>query len=1708
MQAAEAALYHGLSALIHDGKNKEEESMKVCLQAAASAVRLLHTTCTSQPLPRKVWDKLVSSSSKNNAAVLPLLLGAAFHPESSSQLKQEARQLLKMALFDQAHIASLSQYVVASLPPSNKETPSAVGIDAGVANTYASQLFQVLEEGFSLLFSSSSNAESEKKKEISKRWSYLSANDTTNKDQTQQQAKEIMASCLHWLICQYSSALSEYLAIQQKQQQKEQEGTSSLYSNKHDNVANTAAMSRLKSSDFGFFWTLIKLVEIQYSHDNDIDIDSVANNDVILWQAYAAMAACIPKCRLYRPTEDAAGGGVYLTALTTLVNKAVLSSCNTVTILPYILSTIKDVAAVEHRAVQDHLPSLWPMMWHLAGTDTITDGTRVELACCMLNAYAELRQLEALLDTLVAAIVHHHHDVGTTATATSSPMPGHIASIIFHPRFQSTLMHCLGNVPSGQIALFIQWAARQIPSMIKSDSSGSGSDPKICLVVGMIGELVGMCIDALQPQIMIATSIAEAVAQVLVPAIKIELRPLLLLLSSGMTCSEKTGKKRSEIDQESVVRSPLSFASQQQQYQLAALMYIYTASVGIYGKCVALHPQIVPLPGHNYHHYISTTRLDQYGFFDPLKEEGGEEGSEERQFVELADLIVNTLDNNNGDDDNNSGKYAVVWSALHAACYWMTVLHNKHIYFTHSSYHIKPTTAVGGGDGDWELKSKRRSTKQLEEQLGKLADALVHIHTGGDGYEKKRIVVVKNKREEREGEGRQHMVDVQSDEDIAALAFNLVMMKFASASASSCDNLTDLVVNWASYDCLLKLVKQCLLQGKASMGALSWMIERKRARELIIPAISQCLFLRLVDNVTAFEGEGDDDQHHSKKKKKKSKKSVDDERKAWSPLAEILKQMAIIKPGDALAQDTMHAWSQHLKRLLKQTHTPQYSNNNYNNKNDSTMNALLHNVASLPLLHIDEAQAVCLAGISSSLLLLLPTHSSSTADGGNHILAIIAQCLQCMHTQLASDGIWGDVLYQYASSLPGNAELEIERKVLLRECTVKHAAALAFMNTTKDSGCTIGNISTTFDGEITEVSSSNQGLPVFMMEAYLAGIAHNIVNTSGDETTPPPPLSTSMVKFLKKGEKKVLMVLRSQQDIYTTSSNNEKYPSDDGAATTALVTTCFASMAHLINIALQHHTTGDDKSIIIGSKVFEAVPQQLAWLAALAIPDNTNSNHKSSKVMVTSVEVGLFIRACCTFTTRLSPSPPFSHIASLTALILSLQAASLPENPSGGSVASGISSLKLQPPVRRILPRTAVFPSLTDASTASGSTSMREELLGGLLQLIRGLNPDDQLEPLLLFLEHSLPLNLAMNDHYSLCLPMAELGLALVEGPSSGRALQVLARHVDRLTASLSDFCSKILFGSNNSDCVSSGHVSVYKLAQSIFIMRTGKFTHQAGDFKNIPTAHLKQQHNVKMLALTTSLRTLESLIARPKIFKCTPRHINHILHTILSIWENTDTHNSGGGVGGIYTEEKGSRLLYTKQLTAEMYCGSCLLLAAVLRHRPTEVSRALPLVNLVIQSLLTSLVNFLPESLPNTNDLVVVAVKCAELLATVMSAVAVEMKDVSHKYCSHLLAQYIILIASPPTNTSRSALHTTSGSGSGRGQGGGGGGGGEVNGLVLKAVRQGAYALYDACSPGEVQYLYALLGQQGGRQGGLWRKGLSELKEGYEREYRYRGKV
>lgn len=267
------------------------------------------------------------------------------------------------------------------------------------------------------------------------------------------------------------------------------------------------------------------------------------------------------------------------------------------------------------------------------------------------------------------------------------------------------------------------------------------------------------------------------------------------------------------------------------------------------------------------------------------------------------------------------------------------------------------------------------------------------------------------------------------------------------------------------------------------------------------------------------------------------------------------------------------------------------------------------------------------------------------------------------------------------------------------------------------------------------------------------------------------------------------------------------------------------------------------------------------------------------------------------------------------------------------------------------------------------------------------------------------------------------------------------------------------------------------------------------------------------LISLSMAWRCLESIAARPKMFQLSndpwwPWTLHRTLESILEIWERSY----------ILT-------LCQSNISAICFVNCCRLLVALMRHRDDSINQCITIISSNVSAMIKAISRW--EILGVCSNKISMesyqtdTIVCAKELADVMEVFA-NMKY-SKLYCAHILGDYIRFIASPmslgsrrmlvkelnceidvssPQNASKNAMFEQPSSESNITEF-------ETTRPELLAIlQQGAFALYDSCDSIELQYLYSLMNENRSRDVNLWKNALEELRMGYERFYKYTGKV
>jgi hypothetical protein len=269
----------------------------------------------------------------------------------------------------------------------------------------------------------------------------------------------------------------------------------------------------------------------------------------------ALLAGALRGLQLYRPTQDPAAHQRLL--LQRLADSALRlaqqqqqqqqQQAGVVGLVPAALGVLQGILAVEHRVIQKQLPLLWSLL--LSAPAASGGGVAASVACSLVAAFAELRQLEVLLLSLTAALQERQEAAG--------PSPASTASILGSSQFQAALAAAVRQLPSGQVPTILRLAAEAVPPLSATSSSSSGQE---------VAGLYCCCLASLHIDLTTAMA-AAAAAEALVAA----LAPLLLPLLQAAAALGGSGK---------------------QLELLPALLQLYRQALEVHARCAALHPEV------------------------------------------------------------------------------------------------------------------------------------------------------------------------------------------------------------------------------------------------------------------------------------------------------------------------------------------------------------------------------------------------------------------------------------------------------------------------------------------------------------------------------------------------------------------------------------------------------------------------------------------------------------------------------------------------------------------------------------------------------------------------------------------------------------------------------------------------------------------------------------------------------------------------------------------------------------------------------------------------------------------------------------------------------------------------------------------------------------------------------------------------------------
>lgn len=274
------------------------------------------------------------------------------------------------------------------------------------------------------------------------------------------------------------------------------------------------------------------------------------------------LAESLREHQLYRPTQDPAG---QQRALLQRLAHAALQLAQSEQqqrgagprVVQASLAVLGGVLAVEHRAVQQHLPALWPLLLASSAVPATPGGAghvAIRVSCGLVDAFAELRQLEVLLASLTSAL-------------GQLPDAGAAEAVVGSSRFRAALAAAVRQLPSGQVPMVLRLAGQLLPELLSGGGRGS-----VCL----LADLYCCCLSSLQVLLTTAVAAAQA-AQELVHATAPALAQHLEAAAGGASKDEGRERKR---------------LRRQREALLPALLQLYRHTLAVHARCAALHPQV------------------------------------------------------------------------------------------------------------------------------------------------------------------------------------------------------------------------------------------------------------------------------------------------------------------------------------------------------------------------------------------------------------------------------------------------------------------------------------------------------------------------------------------------------------------------------------------------------------------------------------------------------------------------------------------------------------------------------------------------------------------------------------------------------------------------------------------------------------------------------------------------------------------------------------------------------------------------------------------------------------------------------------------------------------------------------------------------------------------------------------------------------------
>ncbi|KAI5388238.1 uncharacterized protein LOC127101398 [Lathyrus oleraceus] len=244
--------------------------------------------------------------------------------------------------------------------------------------------------------------------------------------------------------------------------------------------------------------------------------------------------------------------------------------------------------------------------------------------------------------------------------------------------------------------------------------------------------------------------------------------------------------------------------------------------------------------------------------------------------------------------------------------------------------------------------------------------------------------------------------------------------------------------------------------------------------------------------------------------------------------------------------------------------------------------------------------------------------------------------------------------------------------------------------------------------------------------------------------------------------------------------------------------------------------------------------------------------------------------------------------------------------------------------------------------------------------------------------------------------------------------------------------------------------------------------------------------------AILMCVEVLTTVSRKHGLFSMDVCHVGHMLHIPAALFQNFHQHRiskaSRPSDSFMVLEEQNSHsedgvnfCHVDHQFTINLFVACCQLLCTIIRHRPSECKQCVA----HLEASVTVLLNCLETVLENKSTVnegwfcweVEEGVKCACFLRRIYEEIK-QQKDVFGRQCCLFLSNYISVYSG--YGPRRSGIRRE----------------------IDEALQPGVYALIDACSVDDLQYLHTVFGE------GPCRSTLATLQHGYKLNFKYEGKV